>query len=345
MLAAGTEESAAACLHDSLDRIVAPGAGFSGPAIDSNAKFLAGNLGARHGVFSVRAGSGFSQHFPNCGMKWLDLARLNALSGSGGVDAGVPKCFAGVNIADTSDAGLVEKSGLDGALHFSQDGLEESCGKRGFEGLRAKFGIDLLDVFSCDNVDLTQSAGVVEDENAVIGEAAPEACCVWAEAIVGEYVEVAGHPKMDMEMLIFREMDKDVLGAAANVEDCCAMQDLEFLRLVRANGAGAFDCDGMDRSICSGLEQAADDCVYFREFRHRFCTSIRCVPRPLAGFVLQLRLEARDNQRNLAVGGAYRHFRRISPLARVLELQSGFGEQQAELSGGDATEEQTEQLD
>ena len=64
-----------------------------------------------------------------------------------------------------------------------------------------------------------------------------------AEAVVGEDVEVAGHAEVDVEVLLGGEVDEDVFGAAADVEDGCAVEGLEVCGLVGEDGAGALDFD------------------------------------------------------------------------------------------------------
>ena len=88
-----------------------------------------------------------------------------------------------------------------------------------------------------------EGTGVVKDEDAIVGEAAPETGGVRAEAVVGEDVEVSGHAQVDVEVLIGGEVDEDVFGAAADVEDGCAVEGLEICGLVWENGAGALDFD------------------------------------------------------------------------------------------------------
>ncbi len=92
-------------------------------------------------------------------------------------------------------------------------------------------------------MDFAEGAGIVEDEDAIVGEAAPETGGVGAEAIVGEDVEVAGHAEVDVEVLIGGEVDEDVFGSAADVEDSCAVEGLEVCGLVGEDSAGALDFD------------------------------------------------------------------------------------------------------
>lgn len=243
MLAAGTEEGAAGGLDDSLDGGVAAGAGLAGAAVGGDAEFFAGDLGAWHSVFGVGAGGGFGEDFLDCGVERLDFAGADVFGLRGWVDAGVPEGFARIDVANAGDAGLIEESWLDGGLYIGKDGFEEGWGEGGFEGLGAKSGVDLLDVFAGYELDFAEGSRVVEDDDAVVGEAAPEAGCVGTEAVVGEDVEVARHAEVDMEVLIGGEVDEDVFSAAADVEDGCAVEWLEVTGLVREDAAGAFDFD------------------------------------------------------------------------------------------------------
>lgn len=66
-------------------------------------------------------------------MEGLDFAGADVFGLSGWVDAGVPEGFAGVDVADAGDAGLIEEGWLDGALYAREDGFEEGWGEGGFE--------------------------------------------------------------------------------------------------------------------------------------------------------------------------------------------------------------------
>jgi len=200
LLAAWAEEGTAAGLDDSLDGSVAAGAGFAGAAVGGDTEFFAGDLGARHGVFGVGAGGGFGEDFLDCGVEGFDFGWADVFGWGSWVDAGVPEGFARVDVADAGDAGLVEEGWLDGRLYGCEDCFEELWSEGGFKGFGAEFGLDFLDVFVGNEVDFTEGAGVVEDKDAIVGEAAPYPCCVGTEAIVGEDVEVAGHAEVDVEM-------------------------------------------------------------------------------------------------------------------------------------------------
>lgn len=175
----------------------------------------------------------------------------------------MPERFACVNVADAGDTGLVKEGGLDGALHFGEDVFEDCCGEGGLKGLRAQVGFDLLNVLFCNDVNLAQGAGVFENQDTVIGEPAPEASCVGAETVVGEDVEVARHAEVDVEVFLSGELDKNVFGAAPDVENAGSVEVFEFDRLLRQDSAGALNRDGMDDGFGGSLAEAADDGVYF----------------------------------------------------------------------------------
>ncbi len=126
----------------------------------------------------------------------------------------------------------------------------------------------MLDVFGGYEVDFTECAGIIEDEDSIVGEAAPEACCVRAEAVVREDIQVTGHTEVDVEMLLRRENDEDVFGTATDVEDGCAVENFKIARMVGKNSTGALDFDRVDLGVDCGFAEAADYCVYFWEFRH-----------------------------------------------------------------------------
>lgn len=77
--------------------------------------------------------------------------------------------------------------------------LEDRWREGGFEGLGAEFGFDVFNVSWGDDVDAAEGALVLEDDDAIVGEAEPKPGGVRAEAVVGEDVEVARHAEVDVK--------------------------------------------------------------------------------------------------------------------------------------------------
>lgn len=262
------EEGGAGGLDDALDGGVAAMAGFSRAVVGGDAEFFAGDDGAGHGVFGVGAGGGLGKDFLDGGVERCDFFSRDYVGGRGGVDAGVPERFAGVDVADAGDAGLVEEGGLDGGSGLGEDLLEDLLGEGGFEGLGAEGVFEGFDFLVVDEDDFAEGAGVVEDDDAVVGEAEPDAGGVGAEAVIGQDVEVAGHAEVDVEVEGFVEEDEDVFGAAADGGDGGTVDGFEIGGEVGSDDAGAFDFDGVDGGVKDGVAEAADDGLDFGEFGH-----------------------------------------------------------------------------
>jgi len=87
---------------------------------------------------------------------------------AGGVDAGVPEGFAGIDVADACDAGLIEEKFFDGALGSSEESCEFPGGEIGRDGVDAEACQSGIGFDGVPDLDAAEMAAVSETEDAFI---------------------------------------------------------------------------------------------------------------------------------------------------------------------------------
>jgi len=92
----------------------------------------------------------------------------DGVGGAGGVDAGVPEGFAGIDVADTCDAGLIEEKFFDGAFGSCEESCEFLDGETGGDGVDAEAGYGGVGFGGLPDLNAAEMAAIGETEDAFV---------------------------------------------------------------------------------------------------------------------------------------------------------------------------------
>jgi len=242
-----------------------------------------------------------------------DFVGLERFGGAAGIETSVPKRFRGIDIAETSDARLIEKEFLERALRMGEQLGKVFGGEVWRNGIYAEFCERGAGVRGFVELNAAEMTAVSETEDAAIefeSDVHVDAVGAGTISVCEQFLGIAKPNELAVEFEMKSddgsgESKPEIFAFAADSEDFFILGYMrELCRRLQLCGNGVEDVSATDAAMLDERAQGAGDGFYFGEFGHRQnrkkCGSKRpATTKKSSGIVVALKKATKE-----AVGGA-----------------------------------------